>query len=119
MITGGITQPAGITGGYITSAQPGTLGNPLANPHCMGALANPHCMGGLAYQGYGGTQFKPLGAMGAGAANFSGAQMRAFGPISKAATGFGGNNKMESMSVGLLLGIGLIVWASTGFAGIK
>ena len=113
MVTGGITKPAGITGGYITSAQPGTLGNPLANPHCMG---------GLAYQGYGGTQFKPLGAMGAGAANFSGAQMRAFGPISKAATGFGGNNKMDDrvagFGVGVLISIGFILWAATGFAGM-
>lgn len=113
MITGGITKPAGITGGYITSAQPGTLGNPLANPHCMG---------GLAYQGYGGTQFTPLGAMGAGAVNFSGAQMRAFGPISKAATGFGGNKKVESAAagfgVGMLISIGLLAWAATGFKGL-
>ncbi len=109
MVTGGITKPAGITGGYITSAQPGTLGNPLANPHCMG---------GLAYQGYGGTQFKPLGAMGAGAANFSGAQMRAFGPISKAATGFGGNTKIGGVGVGVLISIGLIAWAATGFKGL-
>lgn len=91
MITSGFTQPSGITGGYIASAQPGTLSNPLGNPHCMG---------GLLYQGYGGTQ------------------MRAFGPISKAATGFGGNTKIGGVGVGVLISIGLIAWAATGFKGL-
>jgi hypothetical protein len=75
-------------------------------------------MGGLLYQGYGGTQMRAFGPISKAATGFGGTQMRAFGPISKAATGFGGNTKIGGVGVGVLISIGLIAWAATGFKGL-